>query len=578
MPWQEIPNGQARFFKLSRKPLQFGLQIRLAPEWHTYWLNPGDSGAAPLIYGLNQEGKTALPLVYPFPERLLAPPLVTYGYSQRVIYFFDVDTKKFQGLKAEVLVCKEECIPGFIENTFSQFQPLNFQERDFEKVLSEQRGRLPVDLKVEASYSTSLTGPRWEVNLPEGHRLEEIFWYPEQVTSLEMPEWLEEGSERFLFYSKILPLSDQSSKKKALLVVSQKGKKKAVDVEFVQRAPSVWPFLFMALFGGLILNLMPCVFPIVSLKAFAIAKSSGQKKSEIRRESLLYSLGVIVSFVLLALVISGLRVSGSYVGWGFQLQDVRFVGFLAVLFLVLGLSFFDLWTWTWVPRFASKSASPLMTGVLAVLIASPCTAPLMGAAIGFALSQSISVTFLIFTVLGLGMSLPFLMFAVLPGISGFLPRPGAWMVTFKKAMGVMLVATSIWLVWLVVQISSVSGIEDNSQWTPLKVSEWDQMIQQKGARFVNFTAAWCVSCKVNEKVTFADSEVQRFFVENQVHLYKIDWTKREDAIGRKLAEYGRAGVPLYLFFSEGSESPKVLPELLTPQLLLSKLKSKGESQ
>ncbi len=578
--WQQIPHGEARFIQISSGSSSippWGLEVKLEKDWHTYWRNPGDSGAELDIYGIQGELENKLAIHYPFPERMNVGPLTTYGYSDHTLYFFDDENQRYQKLVADLLVCKEECIPGTIEVGLGTLRDLGTEEdTELKQFISLKLAQLPQGLPILAQQLIGHLDSKWQIYLPSGAEIVDLFWFPEQSGSLEKLNFATEGDSVFHFYT---PQSaSRIERPKALVVFEQNNVKQSAVVEFETVAASIWPFVFGAILGGLILNLMPCVFPIVSLKAFSVASASGKILAHIRRDNLFYCFGVIVCFIALALLIVALRASGQFVGWGFQLQNVGFVSFLAVLFLIMGLSFFDIWSWRHVPGFAtvgsqgSGPTSSFFTGLLAVVVASPCTAPFMGAAIGFALAQSVSVIFAVFLGLGFGMALPFFLLALFPSFSRFLPKPGNWMVTFKKAMGGLLLLTSAYLIWLGFQLVLPDGTVDESKWHSLQIEQWEQMEATPEAKLINFTADWCITCKVNERVVFANQKVEDYFAAQNIKLFKVDWTKRESNIAAKLAEYGRAGVPMYLYYPAGSNAPRVLPEVITPDSLIERLK------
>ncbi|MAF91354.1 MAG: hypothetical protein CL674_08770 [Bdellovibrionaceae bacterium] len=575
-PWKELPHGQARIIAIDKESNQYALELALEKKWHSYWRNPGDSGAAPEIYHYTQNAEEKVEIQYPYPEEIFVDPIMTYGYEEQAVYFFDL-LDSFEKIRADLLICKDICIPGSIEVSADEFseEMINSQARshieNFEK-------RIPQEADFTASYSPSLKTTHWEIKNKNQFELLNVFWYPEQVESLDSVKMIRVSPKEYKFLS-----TDHFKDKKAreaVITYKSNGQILASKVAFLHISPSILPFFLMAFLGGLILNLMPCVFPIVSLKAFSIVKAIEASEKNIRQNQFAYSFGVVFSFVALAFVLVSLRASGQFVGWGFQLQDIGFVSFLALLFFVLGLNFFDLWSIDKIPGFASKNIATkdervksFLTGLLAVVVASPCTAPFMGAAIGFALSQSSQAILFIFSGLGIGMAFPFLVFGLFPKAAKLLPRPGNWMILFKKSMGLLLLATSIWLVWLASQLSSGSNVQDASYWQSFKVESWDKLSDTSTARFVNFTADWCVTCKVNEKLVFQDQEIQKFFKDQKIKTYKVDWTKRDSATGMKIAEYGRAGIPLYLYYPKGSKQVSILPELLTSSLLIEKIKN-----
>ncbi len=390
--------------------------------------------------------------------------------------------------------------------------------------------------------------------------------------------------------------------------------------------------LIAAMLGGLILNLMPCVFPVLSLKALSVANAGGHDAGRRRREALAYTAGVVAAFALVAAVLIALRAGGRELGWGFQLQSPPFVALLAELMFVLGLSMSGVVTFG--TRFmgagqklteSSGLAGSFFTGVLAAVVASPCTAPFMGTALGFALGQPAAIALLVFAALALGMALPFLLIGFVPAVARVLPKPGIWMETFKQLLAFPLYVTAVWLVWVVARQSGADGAAvvllamvllafaiwmagratgrsgRGFAWTvaalalamvALPVLRTTPVIASAATTasgveaysearlaelrgqgrvvFVNFTADWCLTCKVNERVALASGSVRDAFRDRKVVWLEGDWTRYDPAITRVLAQYARSGVPLYLLF-DGDKPAQVLPQILTPALVTSAL-------
>ncbi|MEY2413821.1 MAG: hypothetical protein QOD84_2427 [Acidobacteriaceae bacterium] len=388
-----------------------------------------------------------------------------------------------------------------------------------------------------------------------------------------------------------------------------------------------------AFLGGLILNLMPCVFPVLSLKALGLVNGHGDRR-EFRRHGLVYGLGVLVCFWILLGLLLLLRRAGQQVGWGFQLQSPTFIAVLAALLFLMGLSLAGLFDigMSWMglgSSLASRSgySGSFFTGVLATVVATPCTAPFMGTAIGFALAQSTVVAFAAFTALAIGLALPYVLLCWFPQWARLLPKPGAWMETFKQAMAFPMFAAVIWLIWvfgkqvgvdavarlliglliiglgawllgrlrhtaiaapvaivlfalgLWIPISSARGDDvvraANSgatstangeiQWEAFSPERVEQYRSQGRPVFVDFTAAWCLACQVNERAVFASSDVRRILRSKDVVLLKADWTSQDPVITKTLASFGRSGVPFYLLYGKNPNAPPAqLPELLTP--------------
>ena len=387
--------------------------------------------------------------------------------------------------------------------------------------------------------------------------------------------------------------------------------------------------LFFAFLGGLILNLMPCVFPILSMKALGLLEASHGDKAEARTHGLWYGFGVLASFLGLAGLLIGLKAAGMAVGWGFQLQSPAIIVGLAVLMVLIGFNLLGLYEIGTSLQgagtgLASKSghAGSFFTGVLAVVVAAPCTAPFMGVALGFAATQPAIGALSVFAALGLGFAAPFVALTLMPGLMRTLPRPGAWMSRLREALSFPMFATAIWLIWvssaqvgqagvlaalggvlvagiavwiwrtwpghkgraiaLLILVAGLVGAGTyvtqappnatetasssfgGEPWTPARV----EALQQEGKTvFVNFTADWCVTCKVNEVTVFADPAVREALNGDKAVYLVADWTSRDDVIAQALASHGRVGVPLYLVYKPGVAEPQILPQLLSAEMI-----------
>jgi thiol:disulfide interchange protein DsbD len=399
-----------------------------------------------------------------------------------------------------------------------------------------------------------------------------------------------------------------------------------------------------AFLGGLILNLMPCVLPVLSLKVLGFVRQAGEK--HVWRHGVAFTAGVLVSFWALAGLLLALRAGGERIGWGFQLQSPAFVAMLAVLFLLIALNLLGVFEvgMSMVGagnrvQGASGLASSFWSGLLATVVATPCTAPFMGSALGFGLSQAPARSLLVFTALGLGMSAPYLLLSASPRLLRFVPKPGPWMTRFKEVLAVPMLATVVFLAWLLGQQTGVDGIAwllaglvpvglgawiygrasqaalegrphrvsmawagglvvagaalvlmrattllpvsaasptvagaDALGWEPFSVERRDELTAKGTPVFIDFTASWCLSCQVNERVALDTPAVRAKLREHGVALLKADWTRRDDRITNALASYGREGVPLYVLYGrQPNAPPRLLPEVLTQGIVLSAL-------
>jgi thiol:disulfide interchange protein DsbD len=408
---------------------------------------------------------------------------------------------------------------------------------------------------------------------------------------------------------------------------------------------ALWWTLLSAFVGGLLLNLMPCVFPVLSVKILGFAKQGGDDEHTIRRHGLTFGAGVLVSFWVLAGILLALRAAGSEIGWGFQLQSPLFVALMTMLFFGIGLNLLgvfevgsQLMNWGGrLERSASDTYSgSFMSGVLATVVATPCTAPFMGAALGVALTLSTAGSLLVFTALGAGMAAPYVALSMTPSLLQRLPKPGAWMETLKQVLAFPMFAAAVWLLWVFGQQTGPSGMAllllgllllgltgwTLGRWSALQVStrtrvitrtvavlsligalvvtvlgaqsapvanaaratttqdaEWQsfspETVEQLRAEgrpvFIDFTAAWCLTCQVNKRTALSSEAVQQAAREKNVALVRADWTNRDPAITRALESHGRSGVPVYVLYKGDGSEPELLPEILTEQIVLDAL-------
>jgi thiol:disulfide interchange protein len=635
--------------------VQVGLVLTLEEHWHVYWINAGDSGEPPKITWTLPPGITAGPVQFPIPTRLPLGPLMDFGYEDSVAFPVLITAAKDikHGpirLDAQVnwLVCREVCIPGkahlglnltVVPGPTTPVQPVG--------AVGEALGLIPKPLPPDMKF-TALGGKQdFVFTLTTGERETDAEFYPfdqEQIANAadQRVEPLSDGVR--LRVARAPELTQLPAKIHGVLKLNDE---RAYEVTApvtpgeLAAAPGTTPppgttevttltAIGLAFVGGIILNLMPCVFPVLFLKGLALVQSSSEERSRLRSHGLVYTLGILVSFWAIVAVLLGLRAGGSQAGWGFQLQSPIFITLLAAGLFFFALSLagqFELGlSLTSVGGgLAQKQGytGSFFTGVLATIVATPCTAPLMGAAIGFALAQSAAVTFAVFTALALGLATPYLLLSFNPAWTRLLPRPGAWMEIFKQITSVIFFATVIWLAWVYGHLSSASGLgvdhvaklllcflliavagwalgkwparwssavaavvliaiglaiplyqpkDTTLTWAPFSQQALDQARAAGHPVFIDFTAAWCLSCQVNERLVLRSSDVQRQFADNKVTLLKADWTQYDPEITKHLASVGRSGVPTYVIYpGRPNSQADVLPELLTKDIVLNAL-------
>ncbi|MBX3021424.1 MAG: thioredoxin family protein [Bdellovibrionales bacterium] len=616
-----------------------GLRIRLAPKWHTYWVNPGDSGTAIRLNFDNSHGLRVVRVMMPIPKRFETGPLISFGYDKEVIIPIELDVDKDAKIgdtahiqvDAEWLVCEDVCIPAI--DTLKLDVPIGRLEdvkpTDHFNAFQKVRARVPQVRASAPQYiadgeNMALMVKDW----PADRDFAEFFPFKNSGVTNEAPVVSTSAEGLLLKLHKANVPQAKADRTGVLVMRNKSGQVEAWQFgdsgwSFEQSKPKasladLWWMLLSAFVGGLILNLMPCVFPILSIKLLSLLKLAEKHPDEVRSNNFAYVAGVLVSFVLIALLLSGLRSAGTLVGWGFQLQSPVFLSLLSWLFFVLALNLlglfeldiFDAGFGQKLTRLGGLPGS-FFTGVLAVVVASPCTAPFMGVALGFGLSQPTYVLFAVFACLGLGLAFPYLVFAIFPSWIRILPKPGMWMMRLKQAMAFPLLLTLVWLLWVLGQVRGPNAVAfvlagcvtlGFAFW----LSAWRRLIAALIAAitvvggltyiyraerravsvdagpdiwqpyspalleslrgknvFVNMTADWCLTCKVNERLVFSDPEVVGLFEKKNIVLIKGDWTQRNEEITLFLNRYERVGVPFYVLYSPQHPNGQVLPEVLT---------------
>ena len=641
------------------KPGQrFKLALHFIPDdhWHTYWQNPGDSGLATSIDWTLPEGVTAGAIQWPAPMAIAVPPLVNYGFEGPTILVSELTVpatyKNSQLLikaKVDWLVCKEVCIPA--EAGFELNLPVTqtaIEARDYKQLFEQASQKQARPVSLQGRYDVQNQKFSAAVQMPEDLKVSAFFVSaPELVdhAAAQEIEWVD--GELLLRQQKNTYFSQAPARFElvlntvagpVLLHLQHEGMPVASELSLASFSLLDWlRMLVLAAVGGLILNLMPCVFPVLSLKALSLV--NGQNSTpQIKAEALWYSAGVILSFVLLAAVLLMFRAAGQAAGWGFQLQNPFVVGALAYLLFVLGLSLSGVMQlgsgWMNSGQHLTQKQGhkgSFFTGVLAVVVASPCTAPFMGTALGYAATQPALAALAIFAALGLGMALPFLLLAWWPGFAAVLPKPGLWMEKLKQWLAYPLYFSAVWLLWVygrqqgvdalalalvgLVLVGAACWLWGQQQlqqagkvssliallfvagsmallWYPQPVAQkiaktdhaevWSeqrlkQLVQDGQPVLVNMTADWCITCLVNERVALnTDSSKAAMALYNLTYL-KGDWTNKDPAISAYLHQFQRDGVPLYVLYWPG-QPPEVLSQILTPDSLRQALEQLSSKQ
>jgi thiol:disulfide interchange protein DsbD len=586
-----------------------GIEQTIAPEWHTYWRNPGDSGTEPRVEWTLPEGFAIGDIQWPLPEKIPYGPMMNYGYDGTVTLLqkLTIPSKIPQGpitLEAvvELLVCKDICIPE--QGTYSLILNDPAQANVAAKTAIENAlSAVPVPVEWPADFSEK-----------DGQFHLSLSPKPEEFLSPIKPQTLDffpidwgvvdnaAAADLRLSEGKILLQQKRGDRQLAELPTlagviayeTMDGKRQSVTFSTAnplaasqntagftdaEKAETLIMALLFALIGGVILNLMPCVFPVLSLKALSLVKIAEKHPDMARIHGLSYTAGVVLSFVAIAALLIGLKAAGAQIGWGFQLQNPAIVTGLMLLLLVIALNllgvfeiknpFGNLGT-----KLASGQgySATFFTGVLATLVATPCTAPFMAGAIAYALLQSELVALIVFAALGLGLALPYLLLSFLPALQRMLPKPGAWMVTFRKILSIPMFLAALWLGWVLLQ---QIGPHKNPPafGAPYSQSALDAALQTDQPVFVEMTAAWCITCKVNHATSINIDSTRALFEKHNVAYLIGDWTNQDPEITKFLQDYGRSGVPIYVYYGPkqtgAADRPKpiVLPQILTPAIV-----------
>ncbi len=654
------------------KPFTVGLLLQMAPGWHTYWKFSGDAGLPTELKWKLPPGWKTGEIQWPIPLKTIDPgDIETYGYENEVLLMQEItpppniNTSSVKLIaEANWLVCEKICIPGGttlqLDSPVAQTsQPANTD------IFARYRRLLPQNWP-----GANVAGAEWnrvgsDVRLKITSKIlakypvVDFFPLPEQETIVGHPVIQSRNNNEILFRIPLESAPKNLSSMPGLMVFSQRPNGDDRAAWQIITAPTVSPtrtphargiftFLLFGFLGGIILNLMPCVLPVISLKIFGFIQQAGQSRQKILRSGLAFTIGIFAWFIALALLLIGLKGTGRDVTWGgFQFTNPYFVLALSVMVIVFALNLFGVFEIS-LPQSVTRSLlstserqdllGSFFQGVFATVLATPCTAPFLGTALGFAFTQSAAVILAMFVAIAAGMSAPYLLLSAQPAWLRFVPRPGPWMLHVKQFMGFLLLATLLFLlyvlgaqrglegaIWascflLVISIacwmkgafavptasafkrgvvlvlmlllvlgSGVYFIGDKFQstrvasgdlqlrggWQPFTPDRLQRELEQGRTVFVDFTAAWCLTCKFNEANVLESQDVREAFQRHGIVKLKADWTNGDPAITKLLQQFGRPGVPLYVLYPAKNEEPIVFPELLTKGMVLEKLEAVG---
>ena len=638
---------------------RLGLRFLPDPQWHTYWTNPGDSGLAIDLDWSLPDGVEASAIAWPHPQRIEVGHLVNYGYEGEHLLPVSVDWPDqlvvgetvHISVEAHWLVCKIECIPG--QATLSLQLPVTEtpgpERGQWTKLFAWADARTPEKVSQTGRFriedgQLSVQLPMQEAQFASPLEPGNIFVKNTNVIDHAKPffvagthPWVQLALPISPYFNGDLESLDvvavDASSGASFEWSAEPGALVSTEASAQPKLSVLW-LILSALIGGVLLNLMPCVFPVLSIKALNLVQTPADNH---RSHALAYTAGVLIAFGALGGILMSLRAGGEAIGWGFQLQSPWIVGALIYVFFVMGLSLsgmaeFGTRLMGLGPSAVSSSThrGSLMTGVLATVVASPCTAPFMGAALGAAVLMPWWGGLSVFLMLGLGLALPLLVLGFIPALARWLPKPGPWMETFKQLMAFPLYLAAVWLVWVLARQTDAMAVgyiligvvalafvlwlaklperhsaltnvrhvvvalglivaivmlanaarapqnqhTENGLSEPFSQTRLQQAIDDPNtAVFVNMTADWCVTCLVNEQVALSGEAFAQALQDNNVLYLKGDWTRRDEHITEYLATFDRNGVPLYVAYPKNGDAPRVLPQVLTPQGVKSALGS-----
>ncbi|MEZ0243999.1 MAG: protein-disulfide reductase DsbD family protein [Sphingomonas sp.] len=630
-----------------------GTEVTLAlvgtpkPRWHAYWQNPGDAGIPTKAVWTLPNGVTAGDFSYPVPERLLIAGLMNYVYEKPYTRFVTLKipaglalgTPLPVKLELKYLVCTNEiCVPENATLTLTLKVGTGLMTPETRAKFDGWRGAIPKPLGSEGAYQLTGGGFRLAVPYPASAAAEDVYFYPitDGVVDYGAPQSFARDGDRLVISTKAKdgapggPIEGVLAvgKDRGFTIRAVPGTVAAAAATQPEPAGGLWWTALLAfggaVLGGVLLNIMPCVFPILSLKALSLAKAN-DGEGHPRAEALAYTAGVVLVCLALGGTLLALRAGGATLGWAFQLQDPRVI--LLLLLLVTGIALnlaglFELLAPAFINRMSGRgTGGAFMTGALAAFIATPCTGPFMGAALGAALVLPTAAAMAVFGGLGLGIALPFLLLGFVPALRRRLPKPGAWMETFRHILSVPMFLTAIALAWVLGKQAGVDGMalglvaalvlgvglwwagarqmKGKPAWLlplplillalasvalvkpapagakaealagaePFTEARLAELTAKGIPVFAYFTADWCLTCKVNEKGVIETDAVAKALADGKVAVLVGDWTDGDPALGRFIEKHNRAGVPLYLWYKPGEAAPRVLPQILSQGML-----------
>jgi suppressor for copper-sensitivity B len=621
--WQTTEQASARLIASDHnidQNMEVGLHLRLQPRWHAYWRSPGDAGLPPQLDWAQSENLGSVTINYPLPTKEEMQGLITYGYGEEVVFPLTIqrlDPAKPLNLKvrANVLVCADICVPAvfnlalevplsaetseeaatLLANAWAKVPRVDEGQGAFSlasATLNSADGKNYIDLALAQPHS--LQDPEMMVEVGDSSTLPiSSSVYADGIIRAELGEDapIKEITGKELIFTLVDRATGDAVEKKLLLAgaaaVIEKPMVSTMPEEAITQEPAgnLGLMILFAIIGGLILNLMPCVLPVLALKSLSFVSHGGGTPSGVRLSFLATSAGILFSFAVIAVCLIGLKAFGMSVGWGVQFQHPGFLVFLIVVLLLFAGNLWGLFEIP-LPRFLADRLGwtqghgnllkDFFSGAFATLLATPCTAPFLGTAVGFALAAGATEIWAVFLSLGIGLALPYLLIAAVPSLATKLPKPGKWMDNVRRILSAALLITAIWLGYvLAVQLNAASN--KDAAWKDFDRTKIAEYVTQGKTVFVDVTAEWCLTCKFNKKTVISQPDMMATFAQKEVILMRADWTRPDKTIEVFLKDYGRYGIPFNIVYGPAQPQGVPLPELLSREAVLEGLKKASGS-
>lgn len=594
-----------------------GVEITLEKDWKTYWRTPGDAGLAPTFSWDGSENFSSAAVRYPAPHRFITADMDNFGYKDKVVFPIDVVPASpgkalSLKLKLEILVCHDVCVPETKELALTLPEGPASPSPDaalYQRFVDKLPGTEDAVFDFTHAYidfdrenrnylvirAATKDNPGNDFDIFIEHASGIVFGKPEMkfdrgagMLAMRAPAHstmpIEQLRETLGTGDFILTFTDGSRAVEGTLTLGVKpGGDEGMRPSLAEKARGFdIRILMIALLGGLVLNLMPCVLPVLSIKVLSVVSHGGknrENRGQIFRNFMASAAGILSSFWLMALGLSLLKTAGESVGWGIQFQHPVFLIFLITVLVLFAANMFDVFEIP-LPRFIARNIPArheheptlighFLMGAFATLLATPCTAPFLGTAVGFALARGVMEIFVIFTFLGLGLALPYIVLAVSPGLFRFMPKPGRWMRTFKRFMALLLLATAGWLGSVLVTVTASAALDDG--WHKFDAALIRPAVDEGKTVIVDVTADWCLTCKANKKLVLQKKDVVAALSAPNILRLQADWTHRDETIAEYLRSFGKYGIPFNVVYGPAAPQGLVLPELLTQDAVMDAL-------